>query len=123
MSWLLLLMVSAFVAVEAWSCYDDERRSDGNGGHATIDFGGQWLMGRTIVDGQGRHLYERQSLRQIAQKWYPEGVAHRPTQKSNAPATGDADNLLEWMLGLDDPQVAACPGFVCVASGRGKSPG
>ena len=48
----------------AWEAYDDSRRADGNHGHTTIDFGGQWLMGAMLIQGDGPHLYHRNHQRQ-----------------------------------------------------------
>ncbi len=101
--WFLALASAGIVAEEAWRTYNDRQRGDGNGGHATIDFGGQWLMGRTIVAGQGRHLYQRNYLRTVAQESYPSGV-----EKKHAPT--DAEALMAWLTGMDDyeaPKVLA----------------
>lgn len=95
-SWLILLGVAGFTFVQAWTAFNQADRSDGNRGHATIDFGGQWLMGRMIVEGQGRHLYLRNYLRPVAQQAF--STARDSTQKS------DADLLMEWLTGTDDPQ-------------------
>jgi hypothetical protein len=93
--WLIALGAGGFVAEEAWTGFDQPKRADGNSGHATIDFGGQWLMGRTIVEGQGRHLYDRNYLRPIAHEHYP--AADGEPQS----ATGDAEALLSWLAGVD----------------------
>jgi arabinofuranan 3-O-arabinosyltransferase len=101
MSWLLLLGAASVVSVEAWIAFNQAERSDGNRGHATIDFGGQWLMGRMIVEGQGRRLYVRNYLWTVAQHNYPAGVEGRQTTKS------DAEALMEWLAGTDDPEAPA----------------
>src|SRR5215217_6257101 len=44
---------------------------DGNGGHTSIDFGGQWMMGRLLVLGHGRELYSRPRHLEVARGAYP----------------------------------------------------
>ena len=44
---------------------------DGNGGHCTVDFGGQYLMGRMLVTGNGGELYNRAVQRQVLAEVYP----------------------------------------------------
>src|SRR4051794_39111023 len=48
-------------------------RNDGNIGHGTIDFGGQYLMGRMLVRGYGDHLYHRPYQRRVLSEVYPLG--------------------------------------------------
>src|SRR4051812_27497744 len=62
--WLAALTITGIhytIARHAFGAWHDEakRRTDGNLGHALIDFGGQWLMARMMVDGHGRELYSR----------------------------------------------------------------
>jgi hypothetical protein len=102
--WIIFLSAAAVAAEAAWKGFNDADRLDGNSGHATIDFGGQWLMGRMIVEGQGRHLYLRNYLRPVAIRGYPSGVESPKAEKS------DAELLMEWLAGTDDsraPQVVA----------------
>ncbi len=98
LSWIVAVASAAFVAEEAWRCNDDKLRRDGNGGHASIDFGGQWLMARALVVGQGRHLYRRNDLRPIARASYPPG-SERPDAEIS-----DAESLMTWLTGTDDEQ-------------------
>ncbi len=104
--WLILVVWAGVTGVAAWRAFDEADhaqtefnqadRSDDNRGHATIDFGGQWLVGRMIVEGQGRHLYLRNYLRPVAQQAFP--TKRYSTQKS------DAESLMEWLAGTDDPK-------------------
>lgn len=96
--WSIALAAAAFAAVEAWNVYNDGERLDGNSGHTMIDFGGQWLMGRMLVAGQGRHLYQRQYLRQIAEDGFPHGLESPKQDKS------DVERLMDWLAGTDDPE-------------------
>ncbi|MFM8274396.1 MAG: hypothetical protein ACKODX_18990, partial [Gemmata sp.] len=64
--WLIVLVLGASFLYRALTWFDNQphlpaarHRADGNGGHAQIDFGGQWVMGRMLVTGNGRHLYHR----------------------------------------------------------------
>ena len=92
----------------------ERQRADGNAGHAQIDFGGQWLMGRMLATGHGRELYHRQTQRQVLQQGYPvtdecplqrEGAAlPRFMQTGAAPGEDwqhDANNLMNWFMGRD----------------------
>jgi arabinofuranan 3-O-arabinosyltransferase len=102
--WVIALADVAFVAEQAWNSYNDGKRLDGNNGHATIDFGGQWIMGRTLATGHGRHLYQRHYLRRIAEENYPTGVENPEQDKS------DVACLMDWLSGTDDdeaPKVVA----------------
>jgi arabinofuranan 3-O-arabinosyltransferase len=107
--WFIFLGSAGFMGVQAWTAFNEPTDkaqtafnqadcSDGNRGHATIDFGGQWLMGRMIVEGQGRHLYLRNYLRPVAQQAFP--TRRCSTHKS------DAEALMEWLAGTDDPEAA-----------------
>jgi arabinofuranan 3-O-arabinosyltransferase len=51
-------------------------RPDGNAGHSSIDFGGQYLFGRMLLQGHGRKLYDGPQLWRVAQEaWTPEAEA------------------------------------------------
>jgi hypothetical protein len=89
--WLVVLGMAGVAAREAWRCWDEPQRRDGNWGHATIDFGNQWLMGRMLVEGRGRHLYNRPDHQEVLEAAYP-----RADGKPNA-ERGDAEELLGWM--------------------------
>jgi len=96
--WLIALGAAGIVIVAAWRAFNEVERGDGNHGHATIDFGGQWLMGRMVVEGQGRRLYRRSTLRLVTQHNYPAGVEDPKAEKS------DAESLMDWLAGTDDPE-------------------
>jgi hypothetical protein len=84
------------MAEEAWTCFHMPKRADGNWGHASIDFGGQWIMGRMIVEGHGWQLYDRPAIRKVAEANYPAEAGDPDAEKT------DAENLLDWMSGKDD---------------------
>src|SRR5687767_12991139 len=65
LAWLLALGLAVGYLEWAWRFFDEPRRNDGNTGHVFIDFGGQWLLGRMIVEGQGRQLYNRSVQREL----------------------------------------------------------
>jgi hypothetical protein len=98
-SWLVAVAAAIAFAVTAWMCWDSPERGDGNWGHATIDFGGQWVFARTLVEGHGRHLYSRNYLRMVAEEHYPTWAMNPDDPPS------DADKLLDWMMpGNDNPE-------------------
>lgn len=109
----------------------DRRRADGNSGHAQIDFGGQWVMARTVVTGHGRELYHRQRQWQVVRDGYPDastsafarrhtGPGHiRPPDVPLSDTRTDAVNLMDWFMGQDSPawsQVATAVGLPLMAS-------
>jgi hypothetical protein len=96
--WLLALGCGIFAAEEAWIGFNDAGRTDGNWGHASIDFGGQWVMGHMIVEGHGRQLYNRNYLRPVVEQNYPDGVESEKSDHT------DAVNLLGWLSGEDAPE-------------------
>lgn len=99
LAWLMALSAAATVFLIAWMAFDspkDGGRRDGNGGHTTIDFGGQYLMGRMLVRGYGAHLYHRAYQRRALQEVYPL-EDQDPDQNGS-----DAENLMTWMMGTDD---------------------
>jgi hypothetical protein len=55
-------------------------RADGNNGHTWIDFGGQYVFGRTAADGHWRELYHRDTLRRTAEAAYPMHLNPRSVQ-------------------------------------------
>ena len=89
-----------------------------NRGHAQIDFGGQWLMGRMVVTGQGKQLYNRNRHWHTLRGGYPASgdtelvrrhafpAANRPADVLAAEHKGeefksDAENLMTWTMGSD----------------------
>jgi arabinofuranan 3-O-arabinosyltransferase len=100
LAWLVSLTAAALAAYFAWTCWDDPGRPDGNWGHGSIDFGGQWVMGRMIVKGHGRHLYDRNYLRTALVEAYPRA------DENPADPPSDAEKLLSWMMGHDDLDAA-----------------
>ena len=55
-AWLVAIVTGGLVLEYGWRSFHHEYRSDGNYGHTTIDFGGQWLMAAMIVNGEGENL-------------------------------------------------------------------
>ena len=49
----------------------ERQRPDSNSGHAQIDFGGQWVMGRMLVLGHARELYNRNRQWEVVRAAYP----------------------------------------------------
>jgi hypothetical protein len=97
LSWLLSLFAASVALFYAWHSFDTERvggkRPEENSGHATIDFGGQWLMGRMLVTGHADQLYNRNVQRLVLRDAYPENP--ESTERS------DVENLMYWMMGED----------------------
>lgn len=93
---------------------EERRRADGRGGHAQIDFGGQWIMGRLLVVGHGRELYHRQRQWEVVWAGYPvefeqpmqqrEAILPRSLRVIARPdeeVHHDAEWLMQWVMGAD----------------------
>lgn len=102
--WFIALGAAGFAAEYAYIAFDDPARADGNWGHASIDFGGQWVMGRALVEGRGHHLYNRNELRVVTQAGYPPGGEKPKEKNGGVEDKTDAENLLSWMAGADDSE-------------------
>lgn len=100
LAWLLALVSAGVCLYTSWIIFNTPGRRDGNDGHTTIDFGGQWLMGRLLVEGNARHLYHRDYQRRVFRAAYP--IAHE-NPKAEA---HDADSLMAWVMGEDNPDTA-----------------
>lgn len=94
------------------SAAPEMRRGDGNSGHTQIDFGGQWLMGRMVVTGNGRQLYHRNKQWEVLRAGYSvedespvqreEAALPRVAQsraKDDENYNHDATNLMHWFMG------------------------
>jgi hypothetical protein len=82
LAWAVVLLVAHICLWQAWHAFDEGRRHDGNGGHTTIDFGGQYLMGRMLLEGQGQHLYDRRFQRAVLREAYPcHDEIHEPRER------------------------------------------
>jgi hypothetical protein len=86
---------------DAYWAFEDTGRIDHNNGHAMIDFGGQWVMGRMLVEGRGRDLYHRNVQRNLVHRWFP------PDDENPDKPTNDAEQLMDWFMGQDTDTVAA----------------
>jgi hypothetical protein len=119
LAWLAAAGASVVAAHYAWHCFDNTRR-DGNGGHATIDFGGQYLMGRMLVTGHGHDLYNRRAQREVLHEVYPPEDWERGDRKpDDPPDRGDVENMMYWTMGDDDPASAEAAGSFLVPLGAG----
>ncbi len=104
-SWLLALGLGAFVLYWGWHAFDDGNRNDGNSGHATIDFGGQWLMGAMLLRGHGQDLYIRGYQRQVLVDAYPyDDETPDKNRPDDEKGRRDAGSLMTWFMGQDDDE-------------------
>jgi len=99
LAWCLALAVAYAAFHHAWYHCQDSHRRDGNYGHVNIDFGGQWLMGRMLVDGHGQQLYIRKIQRQVLYQAYP-ALDQDPRMVGR-----EADALLGGFMGSDIPDL------------------
>jgi hypothetical protein len=110
-SWLLALSFTASCIFFSWIAFNDPKRRDGNSGHTMIDFGGQWLIGRMLVEGHGRDLYNRYVQRAVLQKGYPRADEEPYSHVS------DADQLMSWLMGWDDASTCETVGSFLIPLG------
>ena len=92
-----------------------EVRADGNSGHAQIDFGGQFVMGRMLVTGHGRELYHRQAQWPVVWTAFPPECEAPQTRTAfpkhrrapadrDKPFAHDAEGMMSWVMGTDAPE-------------------
>lgn len=119
--WLITLLFAGVMLYRAWNWFGNDtslaaerQRLDGNSGHVQIDFGGQWVMGRMVVQGHARELYHRQRQWEVVRDGFPvadeppvcQEESHVPgSQRTRAKPTEDlkhdADRLMSWFMGTD----------------------
>lgn len=85
---------------EAWKNFEDPKRPWGNNGHTMIDFGGQYMMGRLLIEGHGQHLYRMETHRRFAEERFP--IEHEDPEATRH----DADRLVGWYPVSDDNVIA-----------------
>jgi hypothetical protein len=109
---------------------------NGNYGHNQVDFGAQWLMGRMIVRGYGKDLYDRNRHRQVLNESFlleNEPLDHqlhnfpkelRPTHLQNEDLKSDAVWLIDWTVGSgnDSPRWPELATQVSLAFAGGSQP-
>jgi hypothetical protein len=95
LAWLAALIVLLSSLYGCWHHQDDPDRADGSGGHVSLDYSGQWLMGHLLARGHGMHLYDRSYQRAALIEAYP--VADQdPEQKRS-----DVEDIMYAMMGDD----------------------
>jgi hypothetical protein len=98
LTWLVLLGTIGHRGYQAWVNFRAPDRPDGNDGHTSIDYGGQWMMGRLLVLGHGRELYSRARHLEVARS------AYRVDREAPGASEHDADRLVGHYPGpADDP--------------------
>ena len=102
-AWVLAIGIGIGRIINGHLCFqekdppgDPKRRIDGNNGHTSIDFGGQWLMGRMLARGHGKELYSLPRQWEVAQQAYP--------REREAPASDkrDPEKLIRHFMGKTD---------------------
>jgi arabinofuranan 3-O-arabinosyltransferase len=98
LTWLVLLAAIGHRGVQAWINFRVPERPDRNDGHTSIDFGGQWMMGRLLVLAHGRDLYSRERHLEVAREAY----SHE--HEATGALDHDAERLVSYYPGTaDDP--------------------
>jgi hypothetical protein len=112
-SWVAALIGTFVCILGAWKAQDDPKRADGNGGHVSLDFSGQWLLGHLLVRGEGRYLYERNHQRAALVAAYPLEDQDPEQTKS------DAEWIMWAMMGNDDEAYPAAASFLAPLAATG----
>lgn len=99
-TWILALLATGFSFYWAWHAQDNRERNDGNGGHLTIDFCGQWLMGRMLALGYGPEIYNRAYQRQVLTDVLPK------EDQDPQVAESDVESMMRQLLGSGGVGVA-----------------
>jgi len=97
--WLALAGAVGHRGVQAWINFRVEERPDKNDGHTSIDYGGQWMMGRMLILGHGRELYSRARHLEVARASYPRN------REAPGATDHDAERLVRWYIGDDSDPV------------------
>jgi hypothetical protein len=113
-AWIVALTAAGLTLLVAWTAFNSPKHADGtpkrrggNNGHTLIDFGGQWLIGRMLVQGLGPHLYHRNYQRPVLRAAYPvEDEISDEDRKPEERGETEAEALMGWLMGHDDPQAA-----------------
>jgi hypothetical protein len=107
LAWLVALASAILTLYYSWTAFDDPRRGDGNEGHVTIDFGGQWLMGAMLVRGHGQDLYNRSQQWIVLREAYAtENEVPLAQRRANESPRHDFEQLMSWFMGRDDFEAA-----------------
>ena len=103
-AWILALTMAGVYLYFSWHHFDDPGRRDGNRGHTYMDFGGQYLLGRMLVCGQGHHLFSPSAQRQILEESY--------SRENEIPGQeiSDAERLMDWFVWTDESPNTAVSG-------------
>jgi hypothetical protein len=97
-TWMILLGAIGHRGVQGWINFEVKERPDRNDGHTSIDFGGQWMMGRLLVLGHGRELYSRERHLEVARE------AYKHEREAPNATEHDAERLVKWYPGPpEDP--------------------
>jgi hypothetical protein len=87
-----------------------DNRYYGSDGYTSVDFAGQWLMGRMVVRGYGRELYDRNRQFEVALAGFPREL-EAPHQPGH-----DAENLVwMWLMDCDSLDARHRYAFDCAA--------
>jgi hypothetical protein len=112
LAWLLAAIVAGLALYNGWTAFDQIwehearlKRRGGNGGHTSIDFGGQWLMGAMAAHGLGPHIYHREYVRKLLQESYPQ-EEEVPREEWPENYDHEAERLLGWLVLIQDPKIA-----------------
>lgn len=99
-AWVVVAALAYQRGQQAWDNFNDGNRPDGNYGHMQIDFGGQYMLGRVLVEGHGPDLYTRERHLEIARQRFPREHEAPGQDKS------DAEKLVDWFPATEDKVVS-----------------
>lgn len=117
-AWLAALVTAGTVLYISWNTFRVDERPDGNAGHTYIDFAGPYTMGRMLLRGHARDLYNRVAQRQVLREAYPRANEVPPEKRNPQDRdTHDLESLMESFMGHDDLQGANHLGSIAAPLG------
>jgi hypothetical protein len=121
-AWVFAVALIPASLIVGWHSFDNtfrkgQHRRDGNSGHVQIDFAGPWMLGRLLVEGHGRDLYDRRFQRDVLQRFYP-ASDQDPDEKQS-----DVEKLMDWLMGFDDGDAPAVVGSLLTPLAGHDPPG
>jgi arabinofuranan 3-O-arabinosyltransferase len=95
-AWLVAVLVAWNTFNLGWYCMSRPDRPDGNYAHVNIDFSGQYLLGRMVLQSEGPFLYRKTHQAEILKESFPVSA------EAKGQETHDADEVMGWLIGYGD---------------------
>src|SRR6266849_3346469 len=101
LAWIVALVVAGVAFYYSWYDFHTDKRAEGTNGHRSIDFAGQYLIGRMVQQGYGHELYFRERQRIVLNAAYP--------RDEEDLTDSDSDALIGYAIDVDASVTARAP--------------